>query len=328
MTELLVKGSDSRAAAMGSLTAGLITDLLHYAHRYGLGFDEALGASGTAYTAQRLREEGPFQAGQDTGRDAVLVSSATRPFRPTATRQGAVTSGSNAEWLIVRTAARVRDTERRGHAVSDLTQDIDDKLALSAALAAACSLSISQVLDRLEPRISARAERMQRGGGCRPDGARAWACGSATILPLDADGDDSPLMAAFGETEPTTRANAGYRLAPADAYTDAYKLASATSGPAPWVRADRQADAVVVPPGPGPAGVLPAPPPDDPLPGGQVKGTLRVSFRDRCATPDMPVRSPDRQLSGSGRRLATPRGGSDDYDFCRCRRSAIGTLRA
>jgi hypothetical protein len=233
MTELLVKGSDSRAAAMGSLTAGLITDLLHYAHRYGLGFDEALGASGTAYTAQRLREEGPFQAGQDTGRDAVLVSSATRPFRPTATRQGAVTSGSNAEWLIVRTAARVRDTERRGHAVSDLTQDIDDKLALSAALAAACSLSISQVLDRLEPRISARAERMQRGGGCRPDGARAWACGSATILPLDADGDDSPLMAAFGETEPTTRANAGYRLAPADAYTDAYKLASATSGPAP-----------------------------------------------------------------------------------------------
>ncbi len=40
------------------------------------------------------------------------------------------------------------------------------------------------------------------------------------------------------------------------------------------------------------------PPPDDLLPGGQVKGTLRVSLRDRCATPDMPVRSQDRQLSG------------------------------
>ncbi len=40
------------------------------------------------------------------------------------------------------------------------------------------------------------------------------------------------------------------------------------------------------------------PPPDDPLPDGQVKGTLRVSLRDRCATPDMPVRSHDRQLSG------------------------------
>ena len=44
------------------------------------------------------------------------------------------------------------------------------------------------------------------------------------------------------------------------------------------------------------------PPPDDPLPDGQVKGTLRVSLRDRCATPDMPVRSQDRQLSGSGRK--------------------------
>ena len=44
------------------------------------------------------------------------------------------------------------------------------------------------------------------------------------------------------------------------------------------------------------------PPPDDPLSDGQVKGTLRVSLRDRCATPDMPVRSQDRQLSGSGRK--------------------------
>lgn len=38
-------------------------------------------------------------------------------------------------------------------------------------------------------------------------------------------------MAAFGETEPTTHANAGYRLTLAGAYTHAYKLASATSGP-------------------------------------------------------------------------------------------------
>jgi hypothetical protein len=47
-----------------------------------------------------------------------------------------------------------------------------------------------------------------------------------------------------------------------------------------------------------PPGSFLPPPPDDPLPGGQVKGTLRVSLRDRCATPDMPVRSQDRQLSG------------------------------
>jgi hypothetical protein len=218
--------------AMGSLTAGLITNLLHYAHRYGLDFDEALAVSGTAYTEQRLREEGPFQAGQDTGRDASLVSLATRPFRPIATRQGVVTSGSDAEWLIVRSAARVRDTERRGHAVSDLTEDIDDKLALSAALAAACNLSISEVLDRLEPRISARAEKMQRAVEAAAQMGRAHGlAGVQPYWPLDADGDDSGLMAAFGETEPTTHANAGYRLTLAGAYTDAYKLASATSGP-------------------------------------------------------------------------------------------------
>ena len=95
-------------------------------------------------------------------------------------------------------------------------------------------------------------------------------------------------------------------------------------GSGPWVRADRQADAVVLPRDRVPPGSFLPPPPDDPIPGGQVKGTPRVSLRDRCATPDMPVRLQDRQLSGSGRRLATPCGGSDDYEFCRCRRSAIG----
>ena len=66
----------------------------------------------------------------------------------------------------------------------------------------------------------------------------------------------------------------------------------------------RWADTVVVPLGPGyRQGSFLPPPPDDPLPAGQVKGTLRVSLRDRCATPDMPVRSQDRQLSGSGRKM-------------------------
>ena len=55
--------------------------------------------------------------------------------------------------------------------------------------------------------------------------------GVPPYCPLDADGDDSRLMAAFGETEPTTRANARHRLALAGAYTDAYKVASATNGP-------------------------------------------------------------------------------------------------
>jgi hypothetical protein len=226
-------------AAMGSLTAALITDLLHYAHRYGLDFDDALAASGTAYTEQRLREEGPFQAGRDTGQDSILVCSAAWPFRPIATGQGVVTSGSDAEWLLVRTAARVRDTERHAHAVSDMTEDIDDKQALSAALAAACGLSSSEVLDRLEPRISDRAGEMARAVEAAAEMGRGHGhAGVQPYCPLDADGDDSRLMAAFGETEPTTHANARYRLALAGAYTDAYKLASATRAPGTLIPAE------------------------------------------------------------------------------------------
>ena len=112
------------------------------------------------------------------------------------------------------------------------TEEIDDKQALSAALAPVCSLSSSEVLDRLEPRISARAEKIQRAVEDAVQMGRAH--GLAGVQPyclLDADGDDSRLMAAFGETEPTTRANARHRLALAGAYTDAYKVASATNGP-------------------------------------------------------------------------------------------------
>jgi hypothetical protein len=114
----------------------------------------------------------------------------------------------------------------------DFTEKIEDKLALSAALAAACSLSISEVLDRLEPRIPARAEQMQRAVEAAAQMGRAHGrAGARPYCPLAADGDDARLMTASGETEPTTHANAGYRLALAGAYTDAYKLASATSGP-------------------------------------------------------------------------------------------------
>jgi len=49
----------------------------------------------------------------------------------------------------------------------------------------------------------------------------------------------------------------------------------------------------VLPAGPGPAGVLPAPPPDDPLPArqvkGQVKGALRASRSDRSAIAARPL---------------------------------------
>ena len=51
-------------------------------------------------------------------------------------------------------------------------------------------------------------------------------------------------------------------------------------GSGPRVRADSWADAVVLPRDRVAAGSFLPPPPDDPLPDGQVKGTLRVSLRD------------------------------------------------
>jgi len=75
-----------------------------------------------------------------------------------------------------------------------------------------------------------------------------------------------------------------------------------TGGSGPWVRADAGQTRSCCARDRAAAGSSLPPPPDDPLPDGQVKGTLRVSPRDRCATPDMPVRSQDRQLSGSGRK--------------------------
>jgi hypothetical protein len=82
--------------------------------------------------------------------------------------------------------------------------------------------------------------------------------GAQPYCPLAADGGDSRLIAASGETEPTTHANAGYRLALAGAYTDAYKLASATSGPGTVIPTEQTGrDFPHRPAGPGPPGDAP-----------------------------------------------------------------------
>jgi len=91
----------------------------------------------------------------------------------------------------------------------------------------------------------------------------------------------------------------------------------------------RQADAVVLGPRDRvPPGSFLPPPPDDPLPGGQVKGTLPVSLRDRCATPDMPARSQDRQLSGSGRETgqALPAPGARLHGFTGTARQSVQAM--
>ncbi len=100
------------------------------------------------------------------------------------------------------------------------------------ALAGMCGQSAGQVITQLTPSIDARIADIERG----PDTATklGHAHGRAGIQPhcdLDIDGDATALMHALGETEPTTDANAPYRLALVTAYAEAYRQAS-TQGPA------------------------------------------------------------------------------------------------
>lgn len=214
-------------AAMGRLSTALITDLQHYADDHGVDFDRALAASSRAYTEQRLREEGPFPAGCDTRQSAVLVPSpAMPPFQPIATHQGVVTSIYDAEWLLVRTAARLHDAERRGFTESDTPDDVDNRRTLSGALAAMCGLTGPEILGRLAPQIVARADEMERAAAAAAEmGRKHGIAGAQSYCPFGLDGDYSPLMEAFGETEWTTDANAGYRLALVNAYATAYARA-------------------------------------------------------------------------------------------------------
>jgi hypothetical protein len=214
-------------AARARLSAALITDLHHYADDHGVDFYQALAASSHAYTEQRLREEGPFPAGRDTRQSATLAPSpATPPFESVATHQGVVTSIYDAEWLLVRTAARLHDAERRGFTESDTPNDVDDRRALSDALAATCGLTGSEILDRLASQIMARTEEMERGIAAAAEMGRKHGLAEArSYCPFGMVGDYSPLMEASGETEWTTDANAGYRLALVNAYVTSYRRA-------------------------------------------------------------------------------------------------------
>jgi hypothetical protein len=147
---------------------------------------------------------------------------------------------SDAEWLLVRTAARLREMERRGITESALPQDMDDRRALSEALAVVCGLTGSEILDRLAPQITARAEEIENGTAAAAEMGHGH--GIAGIEPycrLDMDGYDSPLMEAFGETEWTTDANAIHRLALIQAYAMAYTRARKHAGAAPARLAER-----------------------------------------------------------------------------------------
>jgi hypothetical protein len=221
-------------AAISGLTTALVTDLRHYADWHGIDFEAAVPASNRTYAEQRLREEGPFETGHEIRSAGTLLAAAGAAalFRPVATHQGVITAFGDAEWHLVRTAARIRDRERRGFQEA-YRPDIDDRRTLSGALGETCGLAGTGILRKLTPRIEARGMEIERGVTAAADLGRAH--GRARAQPycdLEAGGDATALLRAFGETEWTTDANHPYRLALVATYTEAYLSASAQGPPA------------------------------------------------------------------------------------------------
>ena len=220
-------------AAIGSITGQLITDLRHYADRQHIDFGTAMTAADQAYASQRLAAEGPFQTGLDPDQHpaSALAPSPAPASGLIATRQGIVTSFADAEWLLVRTAARI-DYQTRHAPASSYEPDEDDLLALSRALGGMCGQSAEQIVRQLTPQIEARIAEIERGPDTAAElGREHGQAGTEPYCDLDIDGDATALMHALGETEPMTGANYPYRLNLVTAYAQAYRQAS-TQGPA------------------------------------------------------------------------------------------------
>jgi hypothetical protein len=155
LREYAVRTGQGLPAAIGSITGQLIADLWHYADRQHIDIGSAMTAAHQAYAGQRLAAEGPFQAGLDPGQHPATVMTPSPSAPPSgliATHQGIITSFADAEWLLVRTAARTGYQARHAPA-SPYEPDEDDLLALSRALAGMCGQSAEQVIIQLTPRI-------------------------------------------------------------------------------------------------------------------------------------------------------------------------------
>jgi len=220
--------ADLNSNAVSRFTALLIASLRHYADQQGVGFSAAIADGLRAYARQRLSAEGPFETGLDPAqpRATTLSPAPFPPFEPVATNQGVVTSFGDAEWLLIRTTARIRDFEHRGFGTAD-HRDLDDRRALADALAGVCGCPAGEILGQLAPQTAARATEIERGPTAAAELGREH--GRTRIQPycdLYIDGDATALLNTFGETERLTSANHPYRLSLVVAYADAYKEAS------------------------------------------------------------------------------------------------------
>jgi hypothetical protein len=218
----------SREAAVAGLTSGLLASLRQYADHQDLDFGSAMAAGLRAHAQQCLSAYGPIDTGLVPGRRPALVltrSAAAPPFESVVTQQGVVTALGDAEWLLIRTAARIKQKEQRGYLTSD--RDLDDRRALTDALARECSLPEADVLSQLTSKIAARATEIEHGPAEAAQlGREHGLAGIEPYCDLDIDGDATALLSALGETEWMTDANHGYRVSLVIAYADAYKQAS------------------------------------------------------------------------------------------------------
>jgi hypothetical protein len=216
-------------AAISRLSGALLTDLHHYADRQGIDFETAMTAGRRAHARERLSAEGRFGTGRDPDASpgTLLAGPPTAPpFTPVATNQGVVTEVGDAEWHLIRTAARLRGGEQRRFPGAHL-DDLDDMHVLADALGETCGLTRAEVVGRLASRIADRAAEMERGPAAAAElGREHGRTGAQPYCGLDTDGDATALLRAFGETEWMTEANRPYRLALVTAYAEAYRQAS------------------------------------------------------------------------------------------------------
>ena len=185
-----VNTPSSSATALWPLDA--LADLREFAAWAGQGFPAAIGSisrpADYRSVALRRRAVHRLRHGHDRGRSGVREAAPGRRrtlqdragSRPAsrlpalapspgarasgliATRQGIVTSFADAEWLLVRTAARI--DYQAGHApASPYEPDEDDLLALSRALAGTRGQSPGQIIIQLTPRIEARIAEIGQG---------------------------------------------------------------------------------------------------------------------------------------------------------------------
>src|SRR5205807_740935 len=127
-------------------------------------------------------------------------------FHPVATNQGVVVSPGDAEWLLIRTAAR--NQERWDNDLPHHQRDNDDERVLTDALAQARSQAPSEIVTGLAPKIAAKVMQIEDGPAAAADlGRDHGRAGTRPYCDLEIDGDATALLQALGETEWTTDAN-------------------------------------------------------------------------------------------------------------------------